>query len=298
VNSPTTVTLVHVSDLHLGRDANLAQLAAVERQVPALAPTAIIVSGDLTQRARHGEFVAARRWLDRLAATAPLLAVPGNHDVQWFESPFWILGRERMYVKYRHWINADLTPTLRVPGAVIASALTSHGVCFPSMTPNLNDMAVKGHLPLHEVERVARVFEAVAPGDARVVVLHQNVLRGKISQRMGLSRWKTAQERLAALKPDVILCGHDHEEQAELLGERVVVSTASTLTHRTRGHQPQVFNVVRIGAEAIEVEFWRWAGAAFVAAETATFGRSDVRTSGHWNMEASRRPGVQASDSA
>ena len=292
------ITLVHLSDLHLGRDADLAQLAAVERQVPALAPTAIVVSGDLTQRARHGEFVAARRWLDRLAATAPVLVVPGNHDVQWFESPFWILGRERMYVKYRRWINADLTPTLTVPGAVIASVLTSHGVCFPSMTPNLNDMAVKGHLPRQEVERVAQVFASAPPGDARVLVLHQNVLRGKISQRMGLSRWRTAQERLAAIGADVILCGHDHEEQAALLGERVVVSTASTLTHRTRGHRPQVFNVVRIGAAAIEVAFWRWNGGEFAAADVRTFGRSDVQAFGRSNVEASTRPGVQASDSA
>jgi len=266
-------TLVHLSDLHFGRDADLAQVAAVERLVPSLAPAAIVVSGDLTQRARHGEFVAARQWLDRLAATAPVLTVPGNHDVQWFESPFWILGRERMYVKYRRWINADLTPTLEVPGAVIASVLTSHGVCLPSMTPNLNDMAVKGHLPLSEVERVARVFEAAPAGAARIVVLHQNVLRGGISQRMGLSRWKVAQERLAALRPDVILCGHDHQEGAALLGQDVVVSTASTLTRRTRGHRTQVFNVVRVEQDAIDVAFWRWDGAGFSPAEQARFPR-------------------------
>jgi predicted phosphodiesterase len=135
------------------------------------------------------------------------------------------------------------------------------------MTPNLNDMAVKGHLPRQEVERVTRVFASAPPGVARVVVLHQNVLRGKISQRMGLSRWKVAQERLAALGPDVILCGHDHEESAALLGGRVVVSTASTLTRRTRGHRPQVFNVVRIAPDSVAVTFWRWNGAEFQAGE-------------------------------
>lgn len=269
----TAVTLVHLSDLHLGRDADLAQLAAVEQVVPGLQPAAIVLSGDLTQRARHGEFVAARRWMDRLAESAPVLAVPGNHDVQWFESPFWILGRQRMYVKYRRWIGADLTPTLTIPGAVIASVLTSHGVCFPSMTPNLNDMAVKGHLPRQEVERVAQVFASVPPGVAKVVVLHQNVLRGNISHRMGLSRWKVAQERLAALRPDLILCGHDHEEGAALLGDRVVVSTASTLTRRTRGHRPQVFNVVRVEPDAIAVTFWRWDGREFRAGEEMRFER-------------------------
>lgn len=265
----TPVTLVHLSDLHFGRDCDLGMIDAAERIVPTLEASAVVVSGDLTQRARHGEFQAARRFLEQMGKSAPVLTLPGNHDVQWFESPFWILGRQRIYVKYRRWFGHELTQTLVVPGAVIATALTSHGVSFPSMTFNLNDMAVKGHLPLSEVERVTRIF-AEAPADlARVLVLHQNVLRGKISQRMGLSRWKQAQERLIALAPDVILNGHDHEEAAEQLGDRIVVSTAGTLTHRMRGGKASVFNVVRIEAGTVTVQHWRW------SADAGTFAPSD-----------------------
>lgn len=270
----TPVTLVHLSDLHFGRDCDLAMIDAVEGLIPTLDASAVVVSGDLTQRARHGEFQAARRFIDRLAKSAPVLTLPGNHDVQWFESPFWIRGRQRIYVKYRRWFGQDLTPTLVIPGAVIATMLTSHGVCFPSMTPNLNDMAVKGHLPLSEVERVTRIF-AEAPADlARVVVLHQNVLRGKISQRMGLSRWKTAQERLLALAPDVIINGHDHEEAAAQLGDQIVVSTAGTLTHRMRGKKPSVFNVVRIEAGSVTVQHWRWQGDTFAPSDRFVFARA------------------------
>ena len=269
----TPVTLVHLSDLHFGRDCDLKMIDAVERLVPTLDASAVVVSGDLTQRARHGEFQAARRFLEQLGKTAPVLTLPGNHDVQWFESPFWILGRQRIYVKYRRWFGDNLTPTLTVPGAIIATMLTSHGVCFPSMTPNLNDMAVKGHLPKSELYRVSRIFES-APADlARVVVLHQNVLRGKISQRMGLSRWKTAQERLIALAPDVILNGHDHEEAAAQLGDRIAVSTAGTLTHRMRGGKPSVFNVVRIEAGTVTIQHWRWQGETFAPSDRFVFAR-------------------------
>ena len=141
------------------------------------------------------------------------------------------------------------------------------------MTPNLNDMAVKGHLPLGEVQRVAKIF-AEAPADlARVVVLHQNVLRGKISHRMGLSRWKTAQERLIALAPDVIINGHDHEEAAAQLGDRIVVSTAGTLTHRMRGNKPSVFNVVRIEPGTVTIQHWRWQGETFAPSDRFVFAR-------------------------
>ena len=68
----------------------------------------------------------------------------------------------------------------------------------------------------------------------------------------------TAQERLIALAPDVILNGHDHEEAAAQLGDRIAVSTAGTLTHRMRGGKPSVFNVVRIEPGTVTIQHWRW----------------------------------------
>jgi predicted phosphodiesterase len=105
-------------------------------------------------------------------------------------------------------------------------------------------------------------------------MLHHNVLRGNISQRMGLAHWKQAQERLIALAPDVILTGHDHEEAASLLGDRIVVSAASTHTRRTRGKRPSAFNVVRIEADRIGVRHWRWDGLAFAASDQTWFARA------------------------
>lgn len=274
----TAVTLVHVSDLHYGRDADLAQTAAIAALLPSLAPDAICVSGDLTQRARHGEFQAALAFFEKLDRVAPTITLPGNHDVQWWESPFHLLGTERLYAKYRRWFGLELTPSLQVPGAIVCTALTSHGVAAGSMTWNLNDMAVKGHLPASEVERARRCFTEAAPGSAKVLMLHHNVLRGNLSRRMGLAHWKRAQERLIALGPDVILTGHDHEEAASLLGDRIVVSAASTHTRRTRGKRPSAFNVVHIEADRIGVRHWRWDGAAFAPSDAAWFARAPLPT--------------------
>ena len=269
----TAVTLVHLSDLHFGRDADLAQIRAIAALMPSLAPDVICVSGDLTQRARHGEFQAALLFFDRLQAVAPTIALPGNHDVQWWESPFHLFGTERLYAKYRRWFGRDLTPSLARPGVIVCTALTSHGVAADSMTRNLNDMAVKGHLPEREVERVRRCFAEAAPGAARVLMLHHNVLRGSISRRMGLARPEEAQRRLIALAPDIILTGHDHEETTALLGERIVVSAASTHTRRTRGQRPSAFNALRIEADRIGVRHWWWNGGAFAPSDESWYPR-------------------------
>ncbi len=272
---PREVSIVHVSDVHFGRDADLRQLEHLEKIIPELAPSAVALSGDLTQRARHGEFQAALAFVRALREAAPVLVVPGNHDVQWWASPFGVRGTRPLYTKYRKWFGDELTPTLEVPGLVLAGALTSHGVAFGSMTWNLRDVAVKGHLPKSETDRVQKIFAAAPAGVARVLVMHHNVLPGKISNRMGLARWQDAQRRLKACGADVVLCGHDHQEGAGQVDGTLAISNAGTHTSRTRGKRPSVFNIVRVQAGQVEVQHYRWeaSGRKFLKSDCFTFAR-------------------------
>ncbi len=252
------LSLLQISDVHFGRDADLDQVAALEALAAQLAPDAIALAGDLTQRARHGEFQRALVLVQSLRKVAPTLVVPGNHDVEWWTTPFGVLGAAPKYVKYRRYFGDELGPTLVVDGMVLCGALTSYGVAAGSMTHNLNDMAVKGHLPASETERVRARFEAEPDDSLRVLVMHQNVLRGEISRRMGLARWRGAWRNLMASGADLILCGHDHQEGAGTLPDGTVVSTSSTHTHRTRGGRPSACNVVYATADTITVQHRIW----------------------------------------
>ncbi|MEX2157591.1 MAG: metallophosphoesterase [Gemmatimonadales bacterium] len=273
-----TVQIVHIGDLHFGGLADMPQVEALEHLLPDLRPDAVVIGGDLSQRARHGEFQRGRAFANLARETAPVLVIPGNHDVQWWWRPFIPFAKDVLYEKYRRYFGADLTPTLTIPGgAVIASALTAHGVAWGSLTPRLRDIAVKGHLPKREMQRVQQVFGAEPPpGLARVLVVHHNVLRGEMSQRMGLARWRRAQQRIVEAGTDVVLCGHDHQEGAEMLDGKVVVSTASTLSTRARGGRPASFNVVTIEPTAVQITFFRWEAARgrFQPSDTAAFARA------------------------
>ena len=55
-------TLVHLSDLHFGR-VDPALLAPLTEAVAAARPDVVVISGDLTQRARRRQFEEARRFL-------------------------------------------------------------------------------------------------------------------------------------------------------------------------------------------------------------------------------------------
>jgi 3',5'-cyclic AMP phosphodiesterase CpdA len=271
-----TVQIAHIGDIHFGGLADVPVVEALERMLPDLRPDAVVIGGDLSQRARHGEFQRGRAFANLVREIAPVLVIPGNHDVQWWRRPFMPFGKDAVYEKYRAYFGADLTPTLTIPGgAIIASALTAHGMAWGSLTTRLRDLAVKGHLPRREMERVQKLFAQAEPGLSRVLVVHHNVLRGEMSERMGLARWRQAQKRIIDAGTDVVLCGHDHQEGAEMLDGRVVVSTAGTLSTRSRGARPVSFNFVTIDPAAVQVTFFRWDAAKqrFQPSDTAAFAR-------------------------
>lgn len=269
------ITILQMSDLHFGRDADLAQIAALEVLAAELAPSVVAIAGDLTQRARHGEFQRALVFVQQLREVAPTLVVPGNHDVQWWTTPFDLVGAGPKYEKYRRYFGDDLTPKLVVDGAVLCGALTSYGVVTGSMTYNLNDMAVKGHLPASETERIAARFQVESPELLRVMVMHQNLLRGEISERMGLAHWRRSQRQVMATGVDLVLCGHDHQEGAGTLPNGAVVATSSTHTSRTRGGRPSACNLITVTDLTIEVthQVWDRPAGQFVPGPTSGFPR-------------------------
>lgn len=99
--------IVQISDIHFGADHPQA-VKALRHDLLATPYDLLIVSGDLTQRARASQFRAATEFLADLPG--PQLCVPGNHDVplhdvfRRFLSP---LG------KYRKYVTDDLRPVFQ-----------------------------------------------------------------------------------------------------------------------------------------------------------------------------------------
>src|SRR5690606_13371248 len=98
--------LAHVSDIHFGRIAHPGIVDALVEEVNACGVDLVVVSGDLTQRARTMQFQAAAAMLE--AFNPPTLVVPGNHDVYawWYPVSRWFNPLHR----YKQHITADLAP--------------------------------------------------------------------------------------------------------------------------------------------------------------------------------------------
>ena len=279
-------TLAHVSDLHFGRPAVAERLDTLKEFVVTVEPDAIAVSGDLTQRCSNREFRRARAYLDALGETAPYVVIPGNHDIRWLGAVARNLGlaglfREQAhnfkYSRFVRHISEDLSPSLEIPGAVIAGVNTAHGITRGSITRRFRDLGVIGHVKHADVERVREAFENASPDAARVVMLHHNPIRGELSGRHGLANTKQALRAFASLGAELILCGHDHQEAVHTVEEGdfgLVISTAGTISNRIRPGRASSFNLVEIDEENLRITAHAWRqGKGFVPSEDRSFPR-------------------------
>jgi 3',5'-cyclic AMP phosphodiesterase CpdA len=259
--------ILHASDLHFGQPAVAGRLASLKSCITKLAPDAVAISGDLTQRCSNSEFVRARAYLDDIRKTAPVIVVPGNHDVRWVGAVtrnFGLLRKtahEFKYSRYARHISPELNPSLEIPGAVIAGCNTAHGISRGSLTRRFWDLGVIGHVNERDLQKVEEAFSRAAPDAAKVVMIHHNPIKGETSGRHGLANTEAALRAFASLGAELVLCGHDHQEAVHTVEESapgLVISTAGTISNRLRAGRPSSFNLVEIDESNLRITTYSW----------------------------------------
>jgi 3',5'-cyclic AMP phosphodiesterase CpdA len=274
----TVTTLFHCSDLHFGHPAVPEQYEAIEALIQERKYDVVAISGDVSQRARAGEFQRAREFIRQAEKVAQTIVVPGNHDVAWWLAPLGFGDKTRMFAKYRTYISRDLEPVLRIAGATFVGLNTAQGVSRHTLTWNMRDISIIGHLTRAQIERARREFEESRAGDARIIVMHHNPVKGELSQRHGLKNTQRILGAFAEMGVDLVLCGHDHQEAVHYIEHTkrgTIISTSGTISNRSRGGRPSSVNSIKITEKDIEVStlLWSTGERGFVAGPVKCFAR-------------------------
>ena len=105
-------SVFHVSDLHFGWPAVPEQIEAIEQIIQTAKFDVVAISGDVTQRARAGEFQRAAAFIRDARKVCKVITIPGNHDVAWWKAPLGIGDKSKVYENYRSFIDSIFMPTI------------------------------------------------------------------------------------------------------------------------------------------------------------------------------------------
>lgn len=237
--------LLHVSDLHFGRidPATLGPLLDTARQ---LSPDLVIVSGDLTQRARRWQFREAHDFLACLPK--PQVIVPGNHDVPLYD----VFSRFlRPLANYRRYIADDLEPFYQDEEIAVIGINTARSLTFKG-----------GRINERQVARVLDRLGEISPRTIRIIVTHHpfDLPESRTTDDL-VGRARMAMEAFVAGGLDLVVSGHLHISHTSHTAIRyrqpgrsaLVVQAGTATSSRERG-EPNSFNVLRIDPPRVSVE--------------------------------------------
>ena len=245
-------TIVHLSDLHFGKVDQVLLTPLVEA-VSALAPDVVVVSGDLTQRARTAQFLEAKAFLARLPR--PQVVVPGNHDVPLHNVVHRLL---KPLDGFRRHIEPNLSPSFVDTEMAVLGVNTARSLVVKN-----------GRVNRAQLESVREAFARVGNEVIKVVVTHHPFdVPPHIDAGERVGRAEAAMEVFAQSGVDVLLAGHLHTSRTAGTGERyalsgyeaLVVSAGTATSTRGRG-EANSFNALRLQKQRVEVERFEWIAA-------------------------------------
>lgn len=241
--------LLHLSDPHFGTERPHV-VEALLRCVAEQAVSVMVISGDITQRARRGQFRRARVFVDRLRETAPdapVLVLPGNHDIPLFNLPARLL---HPFAGFCRAFGMDLEPSYE--DAQIQIQLVNTVSRWRH---------TDGVVGAAQVARVARRLAQARAGQLRVVVTHQpaavvrevdapDLLRGHAA---AIRHWSQA-------GADLLLGGHIHlpyihapRADGAAAHGMWVVQAGTAVSSRIRHEAGNSFNLIRYGGHGAGV---------------------------------------------
>lgn len=257
-------TLVHLSDLHFGA-VDQAVLAPLRRRIEQLQPHLLVVSGDLTQRARSSQFEEARAFLDSLPK--PQLVVPGNHDVPLYN----VFQRFfKPLDKYKRIITPIMLP-LYVDDEIAAVGVNT-----------ARSLTIKdGRINEEQVAKIRAVLERVPETLTKIVVSHHpfDLPSGWDSDKI-VGRAPMAMESFATCGADILMSGHLHVTNSiettaryKLGGFSALVVQAGTATSTRKRGESNSFNALRISPAEVRVECYTFdeANQEFALSKTEQF---------------------------
>lgn len=209
-------------------------LTALLRDLAAIGPEHVVVTGDMTHIGLPDEFHQVSQWLRRLGPPEQVTVIPGNHDA--YVATAW----QQTFALWQPYMTSDsadepgaaLFPSLRVRGPVALIGLSTARPSGP-----FSAVGSIGDSQLQRLEQLLRRLRR--QGLFRVLLLHHPPQPAAVKWSKRLTDSAGLREVVARHGVDLILHGHAHYplwgELATPVGTAPVIGVASA---SAQGHKP------------------------------------------------------------
>jgi 3',5'-cyclic AMP phosphodiesterase CpdA len=254
--------IAHISDLHFGTEDHVVA-AGLLRDLADFQPDLAAVSGDLTQRARQSEFVAARAYLAQI--NAPKIIVPGNHDIPLYN----ILRRWLAPLQnYHETITREMQPLYVDDQIAVAGINTARSNTWKD-----------GRVSQAQIEHLRTQFSSLPATLAKVLVCHHPFIPPEHDPAAAVvGGVRETLRMLAEVGCGLILSGHLHRVSSgdarpfhiEIARSVLVFQAGTAISHRRRD-EPNAYNQIRLSSELLELQVRRWNGTRFESVTTKRY---------------------------
>lgn len=233
--------IIHISDIHFGKEDE-GIVNALSTKINEIEPEIIVVSGDLTQRAKHQEYQKAKYFLNKL--DFPQVVIPGNHDIPLYNLFERIINPFRKFNQYfpnfRRYENDELS---------IVGLNSVRNLRWKS-----------GKLTIDHIENNAAELKKKDKAKLNIVVMHHNLLLLPSSKESEKNfRTKLIQKWIYDNKIDLILFGHDHKSMIkpilfndDNIFDFILIQAGSATSTRRRGSTNN-FNLITFDNSVIQI---------------------------------------------
>jgi 3',5'-cyclic AMP phosphodiesterase CpdA len=253
--------VAHISDLHFGRES-LRLIAGLLQSLEEIHPQLVVVSGDVTQRARRREFQAARKFLKRLSF--PLLVTSGNHDISAHNLV------ERFLDPWKGWrrhFGYTLEPVKSDIDYIAIGVNTARRAGYHF------DWS-RGRISREQLGIVAGYLAEEKGDRLRVVVAHHPFwLPEKYRHRHIIGGRDAAIDTLKQAGVDIILSGHVHFAYTHICNGVIISHAGTAISSRLEEGSANSFKIIRGDRRRLAVETMEWDDTRFVSSELQAFSR-------------------------
>lgn len=257
--------IAHISDLHFGKVDN--KLADELRQdLNSIKPHLLVISGDLTQRARTNQFIQAKIYLEQLPY--PQLIVPGNHDIPLFDLFSRIFFPLTRYKKY---ITENLSPLFRDEEIAVYGINTARSLTWKS-----------GRISIEQIDDMQQKLCPIPKDIFKIVVTHHPFLPPPEDQGIKLvGRSVKALKIIDKCYIDLLLAGHLHNgytgDVRTFYPKRersVIVAQAGTAISNRVREEPNAYNLIHVEKRRMEIIERCWNGKEFASKHSSIYTKS------------------------